>query len=336
MCSQKVLVAGGAGYIGAHTCKALKLAGYQPVVYDNLVTGHRAAVRWGPFEHGDILDRVRLENVLIKHRPIGVMHFAAFAYVGESVTQPEKYYRNNVSGSLELLQTCQNLGIRNIIFSSSCSVYGIPEAVPITEKTPLAPINPYGRTKMIVEQMLRDFAAADLLSFMALRYFNAAGADPDGEIGEDHEPETRIIPLAIEAAGNKRNPLRVFGTDYPTEDGTCIRDYVHVSDLADAHVLALQALESKAESQVLNLGSGVGASVREVIGATEDVTGKAVYATYEDRRPGDPPKLVADATMAMKTLAWKPRFTDLRQIVRTAARWKQKNGAPVIRTGADT
>ncbi len=238
-----VLVTGGAGYIGAHACKALAEAGYRPVVYDNLVAGHRAAVRWGPFEYGDILDRARLDEVIARHAPQAILHFAAFAQVGESVADPGKYYRNNVAGSLTLLQAVRDHGLRRIIFSSSCAIYGTPPALPLTEASPLEPINPYGRSKLMVEQMLEDFERSDGMRWIALRYFNAAGADPDGEIGEDHDPETRIVPLAIAAAGRPDAPLTVFGTDYDTPDGTCIRDYVHVCDLADAHVAALRASE---------------------------------------------------------------------------------------------
>ncbi|WP_269585977.1 UDP-glucose 4-epimerase GalE [Roseibium sp. Sym1] len=319
--NRTVLVAGGAGYIGAHACKALKQAGYTPVVYDNLVTGHRYAVKWGAFEHGDILDRRRLDEVMRKHAPGAVLHFAAYAYVGESVEDPGKYHRNNVAGSLSLLEACRDHGIPHFVFSSSCAVYGVPEQVPINEQTPSCPINPYGWTKFHVEQMLKDFSAAHDLSFMALRYFNAAGADPEAEIGEDHDPETRIIPLAIRASEPSGQVFKVFGTDYDTPDGTCIRDYIHVSDLADAHVRALQALQDGGGSACLNLGTGEGASVLQVARAVEDVTGRDVRLEFAERRPGDPAVLVADAGRAKERLGWQPRFRDLADIVRTAYRW---------------
>jgi UDP-arabinose 4-epimerase len=318
-----VLVTGGAGYIGAHTCKALDAAGYRPIVYDNLVTGHRAAVRWGPFEYGDILDRSRLDEVIARHAPQAILHFAAFAQVGESVVDPGKYYRNNVAGSLTLLQAMRAHGLRRIIFSSSCAIYGTPRSLPLTESAPLDPINPYGRSKLMVEQMLADYATSDDLRWVALRYFNAAGADPDGEIGEDHDPETRIVPLAIAAAGRSHAPLTLYGTDYDTPDGTCVRDYVHVSDLADAHVAALQASERGLASGPFNLGAGRGVSIREVIATIEEVTGLPVAVREGPRRMGDPAILFADAGKAQEMLRWFPRRSDLRNIVGSAWRWHQ-------------
>lgn len=241
---QSVIVIGGAGYVGSHACKALARAGYLPVVYDNLCYGHEWAVKWGPLEQGDILDRRRLEEVLVRYQPGAVMHFAAFAYVGESVTDPGRYYRNNVTGTLNLLETMRDLHISRIVFSSTCATYGLPERLPISEDAAQRPINPYGASKLMVERMLADFENAHGLAWAALRYFNAAGADPDREIGEAHDPETHLIPLVLDAASGRRPQVTVFGTDYDTPDGTCIRDYIHVMDLADAHVLALQAIES--------------------------------------------------------------------------------------------
>jgi UDP-arabinose 4-epimerase len=318
-----VLVTGGAGYIGAHACKALAASGYRPVVYDNLVAGHRAAVRWGPFEYGDVLDRARLDEVIARHAPQAVLHFAAFAQVGESVLDPGKYYRNNVAGSLTLLQAMRDHGLRRIIFSSSCAIYGTPPAISLTETVPLEPINPYGRSKLMVERMLEDFATSDGLQWVALRYFNAAGADPEGAIGEDHDPETRIVPLAIAAAGRPDAPMTVYGTDYDTPDGTCIRDYVHVCDLADAHVAALRASEQGLASRPFNLGAGRGVSVREVIATVEAVTSLTVAVREGPRRVGDPAMLWADAGKAREILGWNPRRSDLQYIISTAWRWRR-------------
>lgn len=316
-----VLVTGGAGYVGSHACKALVSAGYEPVCYDNLVTGHREAVRWGPFEYGDVLDRARLGDVIRRHRPASVMHFAGFAYVGESVEDPDRYYRNNVMGTLTLLEAMRGHGVRRIIFSSSCAVYGQPESVPIGEQVPARPVNPYGTSKLFVETMLRDFEAAYGLEWIALRYFNAAGDDPDGEIGEDHEPETRLVPAALAAASGRSGPLTVYGTDYDTPDGTCIRDYVHVSDLAAAHLLGLKALDDGLPSQVLNLGTGRGRSVREILRAVELVTGRRPPVVFGPRRKGDPAILVADASRARGLLRWEPRLTAIEDIVATAWNW---------------
>jgi len=316
-----ILVTGGAGYIGSHACKALAAAGYTPVSYDNLVYGHREAVRWGPFEHGDIADPVRLAEVLHRHRPSAVMHFAAYAYVGESVSDPAKYYRNNVAGTLNLLEAARAFGIERFIFSSTCATYGEPQQVPIPEDHPQRPVNPYGTTKLMIEQMLRDFDQAYGLRSIALRYFNAAGADPEGETGEDHDPETHLIPLALDAALGRRPPLTVFGDDYPTPDGTCIRDYIHVTDLAQAHVLALRALEQGVASTAYNLGNGQGFSVLEVIRAIRRVTGREVPYTLGPRRPGDPPRLVGDAQRIVAELGWQPQFADLEGLLATAWRW---------------
>lgn len=321
-----VLVTGGAGYIGSHTCKALAKAGYLPVTYDNLTYGHRWAVKWGPLEVGDILDRQRLDGVIAKYKPQAIMHFAAFAYVGESVADPGKYYRNNVAGSLNLIEAARDHGIASFVFSSTCATYGIPDRLPIVEETPQRPINPYGASKMFVERILADFGETHGLKSIALRYFNAAGADPDNEIGEDHDPETHLIPIILDAACGIRKTITVFGTDYETPDGTCIRDYIHVSDLADAHVKALEALRSGAPTDVFNLGNGRGFSVREVIAAAEAATGLRVPVSFGARRAGDPAQLVADSAKARDVLSWQPQITGLSEILRTAWAWHQRRG----------
>lgn len=329
--SKAVLVTGGAGYIGSHACKALREAGYLPIAYDNLVYGHDWAVQWGPLEYGDILDRTRLDEVMAKYRPQAAMHFAAFAYVGESVTEPGKYYRNNVYGSLTLLEAMRDAGIHTLVFSSTCATYGVPDQIPIPETQAQNPINPYGMTKLMVEHMLRDFQAAHGINWTALRYFNAAGADPDNRIGEAHDPETHLIPLVLDAASGRRDNITVFGTDYDTRDGTCIRDYIHVSDLADAHVLALQALERGGPSTAYNLGNGLGFTVKEVIDAAKRVTRCDVPTVMSGRRPGDPDALVGDSARARSELGWTPRLFEIDQIVRTAWAWHQRvhsNSAP--------
>lgn len=319
-----VLVTGGAGYIGSHACKALATCGYFPVAYDNLVHGHDWAVKWGPLERGDVRDGARLSEVFARHNPVAVMHFAAFAYVGESVTDPGKYYRNNVGGSLTLLETMRDCGTSNIVFSSTCATYGMPETLPISEDAPQRPINPYGASKLMVERMLIDFGQAHGIRWVALRYFNAAGADAAGDLGEDHDPETHLIPLALDAASGRGAAVSIFGTDYQTPDGTCVRDFIHVTDLADAHVLALQALESKGAPTAYNLGVGRGYSVREVIAAAARITGRHVPVRVCGRRPGDPPALVSDASRARTTLGWAPRVSDLDDIIRTAWAWHQR------------
>lgn len=317
----RVLVTGGAGYVGSHACKALAAAGYLPVSYDNLVYGHRWAVRWGPLEIADINDRAALDAVIARYRPSAVMHFAAYAYVGESVRDPAKYYRNNVAGTLTLLEAMRDHGIGRLIVSSTCATYGIPEQTPITEDHPQRPINPYGASKLMIERMLQDFDAAYGLRSVSLRYFNAAGADPDGEIGEDHDPETHLIPLALQAALGQREALQVFGTDYPTPDGSCIRDYIHVTDLARAHVQALDYLASGGATTALNLGTGHGHSVHEVIEAARKVTSRDIPTLLTDRRPGDPPVLTAAANKARSLLGWQPRHTDLAETLRHAWNW---------------
>jgi UDP-arabinose 4-epimerase len=319
-----VLVTGGAGFVGSHACKALSRHGFTPVVYDNLSHGHEDAVRWGPLERGDLLDRTRLGEVIAAHNPAAIMHFAAFIAVGESVTDPGKYYRNNVAGSLSLMEATRDHGIKAFVFSSTAAVYGLPEVVPIPEGAPKLPINPYGHSKWMVECMLRDFGEAHGLKSMALRYFNAAGADPDGETGERHDPETHLIPLALDAAAGDGKPLTVFGEDYDTPDGTCIRDYIHVADLAEAHVAALQALLDGAGSNAYNLGTGNGFTVRQVIDAVEKVTCRAVPHSIGPRRAGDPASLVADPSAATRDLGWRPLVSDLESIVATAWAWHQK------------
>ena len=319
-----VLVTGGAGYIGSHACKALSQAGYQPIAFDSLVYGHDWAVQWGPLEIGDITDRVRLDAVLAKYQPIAIMHFAAFTYVGESVQDPGKYYRNNVAGTLTLLEAARDHGIRQFIFSSTCATYGVPQQIPIREDHPQNPINPYGASKWMIERILADFDRAHGLRSMSLRYFNAAGADPEGQTGESHDPETHLIPLVLDAATGKRAAIQVFGDDYDTPDGSCIRDYIHVTDLAAAHVLALQALERGAKTDCYNLGNGQGYSVKEVIAVAQAVTGKTIPIQIAPRREGDPARLVGDASRAVSQLGWQPRFHQLDRIIETAWHWHTK------------
>ena len=320
-----ILVTGGAGYIGAHACKALAAAGYTPVTYDSLVYGHERAVKWGPFEKGDILDAARLAEVMTRHKPSAVMHFAAFAYVGESVTDPAKYYHNNVVGTLSLLDTARAHGIDRVVFSSTCATYGIPDTVPISEDTPQKPINPYGATKLMIERALSDYGDAYGLKSVALRYFNAAGADADGEIGESHDPETHLIPLVLDAASGVRPHITILGDDYPTPDGTCIRDYVHVTDIAEAHVRALDVLGSGKLRRAYNLGTGSGFSVAQVIAAAERVTGCKIAVVHGPRRPGDPAQLLADASRLARELDWKARHSSLDHILETAWRWHQRS-----------
>lgn len=322
----KVLVTGGAGYIGSHVCKELALGGHTPIVYDNLCTGHREFVRWGDFVHGDIADTQKLRACMRAHRPDGVIHFAAFAYVGESVTDPGKYFRNNVAGTLSLLEAMRDEGVDSIVVSSTCAVYGQPAQVPIPENCPTAPINPYGASKLFMERMLEDFGVAHGLRWAALRYFNAAGCDAEGEVGEWHEPETHLIPRVLWAMQGKIPQLDVFGDDYPTPDGTCIRDYVHVRDLATAHILALERLRAGGSSRAFNLGTGSGFSVKEIIAAVEKVSGKKVPHAMRPRRAGDPARLVADAGESRTTLGWQCRHSDLEHIIATALAWSEKSG----------
>jgi UDP-arabinose 4-epimerase len=319
-----VLVTGGAGYIGSHTCKALARAGYLPVVYDNLLHGHEWAVKWGPLEKGDIRDRSKLGEVFARHKPTAVIHFAGLAYVGESMANPGLYYEANVGGSLALVATMLEYRTMRIVFSSTCATYGIPENLPIDEEAPQRPISPYGASKLMVERILADFERAHGIRCTALRYFNAAGADVDGELGESHDPETHLIPLVLDAASGRRPAVAVFGTDYDTPDGTCIRDYIHVADLAAAHVLALRALEQGTARAAYNLGIGCGFSVREVIAAAARISGVEVPVSVCAPRSGDPATLVSDATRARKELGWRPEITDLGDIIRTAWAWHQR------------
>lgn len=321
-----ILVTGGAGFIGSHTCKALRQAGFMPVTYDNLERGNGEAVKWGALETGDITDDARLREVIGRHRPAACVHFAALAYVGESNLEPAAYYRTNVGGTATLLVALRAHGVRHMVFSSSCVVYGEPKVVPITEDSPHAPINPYGATKMVCERMLREAASAYGMTFIALRYFNAAGADPDGEIGECHTPETHAIPLVLQAAAGAANAFTIFGDHYPTADGTCVRDYIHVTDLADAHVRAVRALLDGAESTALNLGTGRGWSVRELVDTARRITNRDIPVRVGPRRPGDPPVLVADASRARDKLGWQPRYGDLGTQVAHAWAWRQGAG----------
>jgi len=318
-----VLVTGGAGFIGSHTAKALALAGHTPVALDNLSFGHRWAVKWGALEVGDLADADFVRGVLKRHKIEAVIHFAANAFVGESVTDPRKYFRNNVVNTLNLLDAMNDKGIQPIVFSSTCATYGVPEQMPISESHPQSPVNPYGESKLMVEKILKWYGDAYGLRWAALRYFNAAGCDPDGEIGEDHDPETHLIPLLFFSILGKRPHIDIFGTDYPTPDGTAVRDYIHVNDLADAHVRALKHLIDGKGNLALNLGTGTGNSVREVIAAVEKVSGKKVPVKESGRRAGDPPALVADARKAAEVLGWKPAYADITTIAQHAWRWYQ-------------
>lgn len=318
-----ILVCGGAGYIGSHVNKQLNKEGYETVVFDNLVYGHREAVKWGHFEQGDLKNIEDIERVFQKYSIDAVFHFAAYAYVGESVEEPEKYYYNNVANTLNLLHVMKKYGCNKIIFSSTCATYGEPEQVPITEDMPQNPINPYGATKLMMERIFRDYHTAYGLQFVVLRYFNAAGADPDGEIGESHNPETHIIPLVLDAASGKREDIKVFGTDYETPDGSCVRDYIHVYDLATAHLLALHHLEQGKESDFFNLGNTLGTSVLEVINSVWKVTGRDFKIALSDRRSGDPAILVGSSEKAQKVLGWKPIYGDIDTIVEHAWKWHE-------------
>ncbi|WP_163272967.1 UDP-glucose 4-epimerase GalE [Chelativorans alearense] len=319
MSADRILVTGGAGFIGSHTAKLLSASGIEPVVYDNLSTGNRSSVRWGPFIHGDILDTALLARTIARYKPAAVIHFAACAHVGESVEQPAKYYRNNITGTQSLLDACLQSGLSSIIFSSSCATYGVPAHLPIVEGAPQIPINPYGRTKLIAEHMLRDYAAAYGLRYVALRYFNACGADPEGEIGEWHDPETHLIPRALMAASGAIPFLEVFGDDYETTDGTCVRDYIHVCDLAQAHVLAYKHLAAGGCDLTVNVGTGRGTSIREILAAISRVTGLEVPIRMYPRRAGDPPALYADPSLARTTIGFSAEHSDLDTIMRTAA-----------------
>lgn len=323
----KVLVTGGAGYVGAHACKALAAAGYVPVVYDNLMRGHRRAVMWGPLEVGDVTDAGRLDETFRRHRPAAVMHFAALSEIGSAWGDPHACFRNNVTGTLVLLERSIAHRVRTFVFSSTCAVYGVPERSPVGEDVPLAPINPYGRSKMMAESALREAAAAHGMGVAALRYFNAAGASRGGEIGEDHEPETHLVPRVLLAARDPRRVLRIHGTDHPTRDGSAVRDYVHVEDLARAHVAALERLSGDALTgfHAINLGSGRGHSVLDVVSAAERITGRRIRTRRGPRRAGDPPRLIADTTKARTLLDWQPECSDIDTLIATAWAWTMRN-----------
>ncbi len=328
---QSILVTGGAGYIGSHAVQALQNAGYEAIVLDNLVYGHREFVEQAlgaKLIVGDISDRALLDEVFATHEIAAVMHFAAYAYVGESVSDPAKYYRNNVVGTLTLLEAMLAASVKTIVFSSTCATYGVPQSVPVTEDQPQNPINPYGRTKLMVEKILADFDKAYGLKSICFRYFNAAGADPAGLLGEDHSPETHILPLVLLTALGKRESFSILGTDYPTPDGTCIRDFIHVADLAQAHVLGLEQLLKSGESDVFNLGNGNGFSVREVIETAKLVTGQPIKVTEGDRRPGDPPILVGSGEKARRILGWQPQYADLKEILLHSWNWHQQRHNP--------
>lgn len=315
----QVLVVGGAGYIGSHVCKEIAKKGWTPVVYDNLSTGHEWAVKWGVLEIGDLADAARLKTVFKKYKPEAVIHLAAFAYVGESVVHPEKYYVNNVCGTLSLLSAMREMNVRKFVFSSTCASYGLPDKIPIDESQEQKPINPYGTSKLFVEKILADYVAAYKFKAICLRYFNAAGSDPEGEIGEVHDPETHIIPIAIEVAKGTRKQVTVFGNDYDTADGSCIRDYTHVADLARAHVASLNYMENEEFTfDAFNLGTGRGYSVFDIIKAVEKVSLKKVHFTVSERRAGDPPVLVADPSKIRKAMGWQAEYTEIDEIVRHA------------------
>ncbi|MBB4170407.1 UDP-glucose 4-epimerase GalE [Rhizobium sp. BK538] len=324
MAGETILVVGGAGYIGSHTCLDLANKGFQPVVFDNFSNGHREFVKWGPAEEGDIRDRARLDEVLAKHKPAAILHFAALIEVGESVKDPVAFYENNVIGTLTLLAAAQAAGVKAFVFSSTCATYGLPQSVPLDETHRQVPINPYGRTKYIVEQALADYDKYTGFRSVVLRYFNAAGADFEGRIGEWHQPETHAIPLAIDAALGRREGFKVFGTDYETRDGTCVRDYIHVLDLADAHVRAVEHLLRGGESIALNLGTGTGTTVKELLGAIERVSERPFPVEYVGRREGDSHTLVANNDKAREILGWTPQY-DLSQIIRSAWNWHAKS-----------
>jgi UDP-glucose 4-epimerase len=324
---QTILVTGGAGYIGSHTVQALRKAGYEVIIVDNLVYGHQDLVEnvlQTKLIIGDIGDRAFLDNLFANHAIAAVIHFAAYAYVGESVVNPAKYYGNNFVGTFTLLEAMRAASVNKIVFSSTCATYGEPETIPIPEEHPQNPINPYGMSKLMVEKLLADFDTAYGLKSVCFRYFNAAGADPEGRLGEDHSPETHLIPLILLTALGKRESISIFGTDYPTADGTCIRDYIHVSDLALAHVQGLEYLLADNQSQVFNLGNGNGFSVREIIEAARQITGKKIEVVESDRRAGDPPVLVGSSAKARKILSWQPQYPDIKDIIAHAWHWHQQ------------
>ncbi|MCK6542753.1 UDP-glucose 4-epimerase GalE [bacterium] len=319
----KILITGGAGYIGSHAVRLLLRAGHDVVILDNLIFGHADFAQGCPLIQADLSDMAMLEKTFEQHKPQAVLHFAAYAYVGESVENPGKYYQNNVGSTLHLLEAMVRHNVKKLVFSSTCATYGIPQKTPLTEEHPQVPINPYGQTKKMVEQILSDFDRAHGLKSVCLRYFNASGADPDGGIGEDHNPETHLIPLVLDAAMGRRSHITVYGADYETPDGTCVRDYIHVTDLADAHIRALDFLVRENRSDFFNLGNGKGFSVKEIIAASEKVTGKSIPVHYGERRPGDPAVLVGSAEKAKAILGWQPQYNDIHTIIQTAWNWHQ-------------
>jgi UDP-glucose 4-epimerase len=319
-----ILIAGGAGYIGSHTNKRLNQKGFETVVFDNLIYGHREFAKWGDFVHGDLGNPEDIRACFKKYRIQAVMHFGAFAYVNESVIDPAKYYRNNVANTLNLLEVMREFSVDKFIFSSSCATYGQPQEIPITEEHPQNPVSPYGKTKWMVEEILKDYDRAYGISHINLRYFNAAGADPEGEIGERHNPEAHLIPLTVHAALGLRDSIQIYGTDYPTRDGTCVRDYIHVFDLADAHIQALEHLETHNRSASFNLGNERGYSVREVIEMVRRKAGKDFPVVERERREGDPAVLISDSRKAREVLGWNPRYNQLETIVETAVGWHRK------------
>ncbi|MFV0431998.1 MAG: UDP-glucose 4-epimerase GalE [Alphaproteobacteria bacterium] len=322
--NKNIIVFGGAGYIGSHACKALKLAGYNPIVFDNLATGHEWAIQWGDFFKGDINNINNIEEAFKKYEPIAVMHFAAASLVGESVNEPLKYYQNNVSGTINILHMMKKYNVKYIVFSSTAAVYGEPEVTPIKEDLPQMPINPYGRSKLMIEHILDDVQKAHGIQSVRFRYFNAAGADLDGTIGEAHEPETHLIPRVLMAAAKDEDHIKLFGTDYPTEDGTAVRDYIHVTDLIDAHILGLQYLENGGDTTVFNLGTSHGFSVAEIINATKRATNHEIKVVETPRRAGDPAILIADNKKAKDILGWELKHSDIDTVLRSAWAWYQK------------
>lgn len=321
---KNVLVVGGAGYIGSHACKMLSQKGYNPIVFDNLIYGHKEFVKWGEFVLGDLanIDQIRL--VFQKYKIDAVMHFAAFAYVGESVEHPQKYYANNVVATLNLLNVMVEFNVKKFIFSSTCATYGNPQYLPIDENHPQSPINPYGMSKLMVESILKDYSKAYDFKFVSLRYFNASGCDPECEVGENHSPETHLIPLILDAAIGKRDNIKVFGTDYDTRDGSAVRDYIHVIDLAEAHILALESLLAGGESDIFNLGNGQGFTVKEVIECVKRVTQKEFDVIYTERRAGDPSSLIGSSEKIISKLNWTPKFNKLEDVIKTAWDWHKK------------
>jgi UDP-glucose-4-epimerase GalE len=329
-----ILVTGGAGYIGSHACKALAQAGFLPVAFDNLATGHAYAVKWGPFVQGNLNDRAKLDEAFKSYQPKAILHFAADALVSESISDPGKYYRNNVGGSIALLEAMRDHHVPNLIFSSTCATYGDPLFTPITEAHPQAPISPYGRSKLMIEQIIADFEKAHGLRAVCLRYFNVAGADLATEIGENHTPETHLIPSIIQTALGMKNEIAVYGTDFPSRDGSAVRDYVHVQDLAAAHVAALKWLLANQKSVSVNLGTGTGYSVLEIIEAVQKFCGKTIPVRLEKRRDGDPSYLTADNKLAKELFGWTPRLSDLPTMIESAWKWHQllKENAPLLRS----